>query len=90
MQNRWTYRVFKDETGKPRHGDYIVSVNGNIAGRVTWVVMQDQGVMQWRAIDGQHGFVRNGKAIDGAQRIREALTKTPDQKNRDWHDKLPG
>lgn len=91
MKNRWTYRVPKDEQANPRYGDFIVSMNGHIAGRVTWVVMQENiGAMHWRAIDGQHGFVRKGKAVDAAQPIRETLTKTRDQQNRDWHDKLPG
>ena len=58
MHNRWTYRVAKDERGIARYGDFIVSVDGQEAGGVTWVVVQDQGVMQWRRFDPLYGSCR--------------------------------
>lgn len=89
MQNRWTYKPERDQQRNIKTGCYTVLASGHIAGRVTTTSLQDLGVIQWRALDGQHGFISQGNVVEACKRIRDALTLTPDQQNRNWHDQRP-
>lgn len=88
---RWTYATAKNANGSKKPGTFDVLADGFKMGQVMRVSTAESTVVQWRAIDGQHGHLPIKLGVEeGCRRVRTAVIDYPHFAGLNWQDKRPG